>query len=269
MGKYEQAQAMLDEALPLLRELGDTYRIAMGLNFNGDLARCERDYARALPAYEESITLLRNIEAERDLASALHNLGHVCLHLGDVERARDLFLESMAIHQQQNNRLGMAECLLGFAALVISVEMPADGARLLSAALTHSGEHITSEWTATRMEYEFYHDRVREMLADKPLRAAEMAGKRLPLEKAVVQGQDLAYKALAAKDVHRKLDELTRREREIAALVAQGLSNGQIAEELVLSKRTIEKHISNIRAKLAFTQRAQIVRWAIEAGLLD
>jgi DNA-binding NarL/FixJ family response regulator len=60
---------------------------------------------------------------------------------------------------------------------------------------------------------------------------------------------------------------LTRREREVASLIAQGRSNGEIAAELVVSKRTVEKHIANILTKLGFTMRAQIVRWAMERGL--
>jgi non-specific serine/threonine protein kinase len=68
--------------------------------------------------------------------------------------------------------------------------------------------------------------------------------------------------------IQKMLDDLTMREREIAALVAQGKSNGEIAGELVVSKRTVEKHIANILSKLAFTTRAQIVRWAIETGLV-
>ena len=64
-----------------------------------------------------------------------------------------------------------------------------------------------------------------------------------------------------------KIDDLTEREREVAALIAQGRSNGEIAGELVLSKRTVEKHVANILAKLGLTNRTQIVRWAIEHGV--
>ena len=49
LGDYAAAHAMLDEALPLLREAGNPYRIAMALNFSGDLARCEQDYAGRKP----------------------------------------------------------------------------------------------------------------------------------------------------------------------------------------------------------------------------
>jgi len=60
---------------------------------------------------------------------------------------------------------------------------------------------------------------------------------------------------------------LTAREREIAALIAQGKSNREIADLLVLSERTVETHVSNIKFKLSFTSRVQIANWAIERGL--
>ncbi len=61
---------------------------------------------------------------------------------------------------------------------------------------------------------------------------------------------------------------LTAREREIAALIAQGKFNREIADALVLSERTIETHVSNIMLKLSLTSRRQIAAWAIERGLI-
>jgi DNA-binding NarL/FixJ family response regulator len=63
-------------------------------------------------------------------------------------------------------------------------------------------------------------------------------------------------------------DGLTAREREVAALVAQGRSNREIGEAMVVSERTVEKHVENILAKLAFSSRAQIAAWAVEKALL-
>jgi len=60
---------------------------------------------------------------------------------------------------------------------------------------------------------------------------------------------------------------LTAREREVAALVVQGKTNREIAEALVLSERTAERHIANIMTKLGFNSRAQIAVWATERGL--
>jgi non-specific serine/threonine protein kinase len=54
---------------------------------------------------------------------------------------------------------------------------------------------------------------------------------------------------------------LTRREREVAALVAEGLSNREIAARLVVAQRTAEGHVENILSKLGFTSRAQVAGW--------
>ena len=163
----------------------------------------------------------------------------------------------------------MVECLIGFAALAIIEDLPAAGARLLTAAEAIGRQHITSEWAATRMEYEGYLARAREGLSEEEFQAEQAAGRALSLELAVAFAHDVASKADAKQKARRKLDELTPREREVAALIARARSNEEIAEDLVVSKRTVEKHISNIRSKLTFTNRAQIVRWAIESGLVD
>lgn len=269
LGKFDEARAMVEEGLPLVREAGDPYRIAMSLNFTGDLARCEGNYAEALDAYYESETLLRELEAERDLASVLHNLGHTHLHLDEVERARTLFQESMAAHQAQGNRPGMTECLIGFAALAIVCGLPDAGARLLAAVVAIGGQRAATAWEATRREYEGYLERARAILSEKAFLAEQEIGRRLSLEEGVAYAQEAARRASVTQNARTELDELTPREREIAALIAQGKSNGEIADELVISKRTVETHVTNIRAKLGFTQRAQIVRRGIQAGLVS
>jgi DNA-binding CsgD family transcriptional regulator len=60
---------------------------------------------------------------------------------------------------------------------------------------------------------------------------------------------------------------LSTREREVAVLIAQGKSNREIADMLVLSERTIESHVSSILFKLDYTSRTQIATWVIEKGL--
>ena len=54
----------------------------------------------------------------------------------------------------------------------------------------------------------------------------------------------------------------------MAALIARGRSNREIAETLVLGERTVETHVSSILAKLDATSRAQIAAWAVERGLV-
>ncbi|MGQ0600695.1 MAG: LuxR C-terminal-related transcriptional regulator [Anaerolineales bacterium] len=268
LGKYDEVQAMLDEALPLAREAGDNFLVAMLFNSSGDLARCKRNYAQAQTSYEESLSLLRALDAVRDVASVLHNLGHTCLHLGEVERAQALFSESLTIQQAQRNTPGVAECLMGFAALASVQDQHAAGARLLAAAVALGGKHITSIWAATRLEYEHYLALVRARLSETEFHAAQASGRALSLEQAVACAQDIGVKAAPAIGAPKKPDDLTAREREVAARIAQGKSNGEIADELVVSKRTVETHIANLLSKLGYSNRAQIVRWAIQAGLV-
>jgi DNA-binding NarL/FixJ family response regulator len=64
-------------------------------------------------------------------------------------------------------------------------------------------------------------------------------------------------------------DPLTAREREVAAMLARGLTNRRIAQDLYLSERTIEKHVSKTLRKLDLSSRTEIASWATEQRLLD
>lgn len=269
VGEYGVARAMLDEGLVLLREAGTPYRIAMALNFSGDLARCESEYVLAKAAYQESISILRDLDATRDLASALHNLGHACLHLGEVNRAYRLFKESLELHQEQRNTAGMTECLIGFAAVAVVRGLVAEGVRLLGAVEAVGGKRVMAAWQATLMDYEYYLARARAGLSEVEFRAQHTAGRMFPLEHAIQYALKLALTPRTDSRATGYLDQLTKRERDVAAKIAMGRSNEEIAGELLLSKRTVEKHISNIRSKLGATERTQIARWAFEAKLVD
>src|SRR5438874_394398 len=59
---------------------------------------------------------------------------------------------------------------------------------------------------------------------------------------------------------------LTAREREVAELIAQGLTNRQIAEQLVIAVSTAERHVANILGKLSLTSRAQVAVWIARGG---
>jgi non-specific serine/threonine protein kinase len=61
--------------------------------------------------------------------------------------------------------------------------------------------------------------------------------------------------------------ELSQRERQVAALLADGLANRQIAERLVVTERTVAAHIEHILDKLGFASRHQVATWAAEQEL--
>jgi len=63
-------------------------------------------------------------------------------------------------------------------------------------------------------------------------------------------------------------DELTPRQREIMGLIAEGLTNAQIADRLGVSERTVKNHLTDIRRKLGLRNRVQIAVWAVRHGLI-
>jgi predicted ATPase/DNA-binding CsgD family transcriptional regulator len=266
LGLYDTARTYLEESLAMAREAGDVFRIAHALNAFGDLARCEQDYTEAQAYYEQSVTLLHDLGALRDRASVLQNLGSTCLQLGDVERAYSYFRESMTAHQAQQNVPGKLECLVGFAATAVMAGLPGPGARLLAAATVLSGQPSPPAWKATGLEVARYQDLARASLTESEFQAQQAAGRAMTLEKAVDYALNLPLKLGITPKTGKTPGGLTRREREVAVLIGQGMTNGEIAAELVLSKRTVETHVKHILSKLGLSSRGQIMRWAIDQG---
>jgi non-specific serine/threonine protein kinase len=270
LGKYKTAQLLLEESLTLARAAGDTFRIAATLNDLGELARCERHFAQAHAAYEESLSLWRELGSVREAPVTLHNLAYVFLYQGDVERAHALFRESLEAQRAQNSREGVLKDLLGFAALASTTGLAPESARLYAAAVANSGGNSAILWPPEKIEYEHYSGLARAKLSEAEFEAEQARGRALSMEQAIEYALNLPLPIpLPSQAGTAAAQELTERERKVVALIARGRSNGEIAGELVLSKRTVEKHIANILSKLELTNRAQIVRWAIENGLTD
>jgi DNA-binding NarL/FixJ family response regulator len=99
--------------------------------------------------------------------------------------------------------------------------------------------------------------------------------------RAVSRGEVFLYPSLAGRLVQDYLlrrdveaqeppaDELTPREQEVLTLIAQGLSNGDIAEQLVISSKTVDRHRENIMRKLNLHNRVDLVKYALRKGLID
>lgn len=97
----------------------------------------------------------------------------------------------------------------------------------------------------------------------------------------VARGEVFLYPSLATRLVKDYLeqadsgdepagyDELTPREREVLILIAEGLSNAEIAEQLVISVKTVDRHRENIMHKLNLHSRIDLVKYAIRTGLID
>lgn len=91
----------------------------------------------------------------------------------------------------------------------------------------------------------------------------------MTLEQAIEYARNLSLRLEIAPAPETLQDGLTSREHEVAALIAKGSSNREIAGQLVISPRTVEKHIGNIKSKLGLNNRSQIVRWFMEHGFKE
>jgi predicted ATPase/DNA-binding CsgD family transcriptional regulator len=269
LGKYAEARSLLEESLALAQEAGDLFRIAHSYNTLGDLARYEGKDADALDSYWKGADFMRRLGAQHDLASILCNLGRTYLNLGDLERAQSMLTESLVIQQAEENRPGQIECLIGFAGVAIQGGLPGEGVRLFAACETIGRQQKHAVWPGKRTAYESYLAKARAKLTDSAFLVEQAAGRSMSLDQAAAFAFSLPLKAASISAQTKKPEELSVREREVAARIAQGKTNGEIAEELVLSRRTVEKHAANILAKLDLTSRAQVVRWAIEEGLVQ
>ncbi len=101
----------------------------------------------------------------------------------------------------------------------------------------------------------------RQRLPARAFEAAFRRGAQLTPADAIALALEETVPARAKPATSKESTGLTRRELEIAELVAQGMSNKAIAGRLVISTRTVEAHVDHILTKLAFTSRSQIAAW--------
>ena len=128
-------------------------------------------------------------------------------------------------------------------------------------------------------DYQRAVESVRVQMGEEAYQAAWARGKEMTIEQALaVQEQDFTHEPLSvakpAPDAARASitltypDDLTAREVEVLCLVAQGLTNEQVAEQLVISPRTVNTHLTSIYGKIGVTSRSAATRYAIEHKLV-
>ncbi len=259
---HSAARAPLEEALARWRALGDEWGMAQALNILGDLARSLGDVALATARYEESLALLRKQGLSGTVPSLLHNLGYLALRGGQPQRALRLFRESLELFRRQGDQRGVADCLDAVAGVLSALQQPARAARLLGAAAALREAIGAVVWPANAADYARTLEAVRGQLDPAARAAAWAEGRGLPLERALEEALAAAPPGGGTSGL-----ELTPREREVAALVAQGLTSREIGGALVITEGTARLHVKHIIRKLGFSSRAQVAAWAVAQGL--
>jgi predicted ATPase/DNA-binding CsgD family transcriptional regulator len=196
-------------------------------------------------------------------ATALAHWATFAMQQTDTVRATELARRSLRIRSGFGDRHGIAESL-DVLAWVAAAEATYDkAARLLAAAQALRQEVGSSQLPHLAPLHEACEVDTRRALGDREFQEAVEYGEQDPLP-------DVVAYALGEKPPAAATDgdvvALTRRELEVADLVAEGLSNRQIADKLVISPRTAEAHVEHILLKLGFTSRARIMAWVSEHG---
>lgn len=263
-GNLDLTRECVEESLSLFRDLQDRRGIAVSLSFLATVAEQQGGYQRAESLLTESLALRRELGHTWGVAQTLLHLGSLALRQNDPERANGLLLTGLALRRELGDQPGVAatlEKLAGVAAVRGAAEQAARLGGMAAALRDLIGADVSDS-----PEYDRLLTEARAELGDEGFRAAWEAGRSMsreqvidttPIDRQPVPPVPLVTK-LNGKD---RTCPLTPREREVAALVAEGLTNREIASRLVLSKRTVDAHVANILKKLAFAGRAQIGAW--------
>ncbi len=272
-GDYARADAVVRESLQLSRETGDTSRIAFSLHSLGLIARDQRNYAQAETLFQESLALFRELEDTWGITTALVSLGVTARLRGDDTRAAELLQESLRFRRGLGDKAGIAECLEDLAAVSVPRGDPQRAARLLGAAealRTSIGVELPPTHQA---ECKRIADAARKQLGKTAFERAWAVGRRMDAEQALEEALAPALpEPSSAGGAQRRVSGkapslLTQREQEVAALIAQGRTNREIAAALVITEGTAANHVQHILNKLGLNSRAQIAAWAVEHGL--
>ena len=269
-GKYELGRALLDESLAIRRELGDKWGIAQSLNNLGELAREQGDYEAARVLYEQGLEALREIGVKGDVAGPLHNLGCVALNLGDYRRAHTYFSESLICYQEKGLKGGIAACLAGLAGVAGAARQPERAARLFGTAEALRESIGLLLGHPDLADYERSLAMVRPQLSSRAFEAEWQIGRNMTLDEAIAYALEEPPQSARATTTGSIYDvsTLSRREVEVLRLVASGLSDAQVADQLSLSRHTVHAHLSSIYSKLALPGRSAATRYALENGLV-
>ncbi len=265
LGKEEhrRARSLYEEVLASTKERGDQHERARAFNGLGELARMEGDLQQARARYEECLSIWRDAGNMEMVALVLFNLAQTVIRYGDLHRARSYLSESVRLHMDVGSQL-VANCTLVGLAEVASHEGDAGrAARLFSAADALSEAYREALDPPDQAAYDLSMAKTRAALSEEEFAMERSEGRSMTLEEALEYALSPSP-GLGENQRARRNGPLTRREREVAALVAQGLSNREIGSRLSIAERTAETHIGNILNKLSFHSRAQIAAWVAE-----
>lgn len=277
-GDHARAEKLLNQSLHLFRQLGERVGTYTSLYNLAEAAITRGDYERARILHEESLALKREQNDQWSVANSLFSLAIVARFHETYDRSAGLLKESLALFQDLGDTANIALCLREFSAVAavqghskLAVQLYAAADTILE-KLGYLNDHAYR--AASNHPLAAVHVR----MGEARFQAAWESGCALSLQQAIELAQELGSlqkreTASQSLDVSRDQEEsllvpLNDRELDVLRLIAEGYSNHEIAERLVIALSTVKWHINNLFSKLGVHSRTQAVAQAKELGLL-
>ncbi len=277
-GDHAKAHLLLTQSLELSRQIDEKRSLADALVLLGYVAFFQGGYDAMRPSLEEGLALHREVGDQRGIALGLYGLGWVALGQGNYAAARSLYEESLTIMRQLGHQWFVALCLEGLAGVVAVQGKPAWAVRLCGVAESIRTAIGAVMPPTARVIYEQTMAAARAQLSEKAVTEILTEGRMMTIEQVLMGGQSEAltepFPPISQPPLSQtKLagiypDGLTAREVEVLRLVAQGLTDGQIGKQLVISPRTVNTHLTSIYGKIGASSRSTATRYAIEQNLI-
>ncbi|MFF0204653.1 ATP-binding protein [Streptomyces sp. NPDC005017] len=256
-GEFTGAHRSMEQGLDTVRPVGNLRHTARRLHHCAWAALRAGERERAAALLQELSPILLT-ETEPALLAAVEILGGMVeLDTGDLERAESRFKRSL--RADRPDRYGTPRALEGLAMVAARRAQAERTLRLLGAAAAIRGSRAEPD-PVWRRSVDTAAGEAGRLLDPAAAEAFRAAGSRMTAGQAV----SLAVHDAPAEPPGRARvgHDLTERECEVARLVADGMTNRQIARRLDVSPRTVDAHLQHIRDKLGLRARAQVAVWA-------
>lgn len=272
-GDIDAARIVLQEALEGWRRLNDPRGAALTIEYQGLAELAAGDYTAARSLLEESLSMLQELGDGRRVAGALIALARLAGVQGETKRSAVLLVEALRLCHELNDHRMTCVAVEQAAGLLSLAAQPMAVAELLVAA---SATRDAGGLARTAQEEATYADALAALTARAGQQSINdwLAASTGPdLEHAADRGlallADVASPTTRPRATKTDTGRLSRREYEVLQLVAQGLSNKQIAHMLFISENTVKYHVTSLLNKLGADSRAQTVALAAQLNLLQ
>jgi predicted ATPase/DNA-binding CsgD family transcriptional regulator len=249
------AGTLFEESASIFKRLGNEWDLAMPLRGLGDVACLAGNPDQAARHYAESISLFRERGDDWSVAMLSTQLAFAKLATRHWQHATTLLTDSLDGWRKLGNRRGAVLCLAGFASIVADRGHATWAASLYAATEAACEQNSIALEPVARATRDARVERIRMRLGATRFAIAWGKGRRFGLDEALTA-------ALANLDQPAESggtqNGLTRREYEVAQLIALGRTNREAGEQLVISERTVDRHVENILRKLGCTSRVQV-----------